>query len=81
MPYNVIRRQLQTDHCITCQIPPSAAAKLSRPQTFQIEKFLNTTPGSEPFNLAVGPQTDRQSRIKGYIAQFDAVYSPSNTSY
>ncbi|KAK7737142.1 hypothetical protein SLS63_002933 [Diaporthe eres] len=35
-----------------------------------IQKFLNTTPGSEPFALLVaGPESDRQSRIKGYIAQ------------
>lgn len=75
-------RQTGTDSSPTWQIPPSAAAKLGRPQTFQIQKFLSTTPGGEPFPLAaVGPQTDRQSRLRGYIAQFDAVYSPSNRSY
>lgn len=61
---------------MTRQISSSAAANLGRPPTFQIQKFLNTTPGSEPFPLAVAPQTDRQSRLKGYIAQFEAVYSP-----
>jgi hypothetical protein len=81
MSYAIMRKQIETNRSITRQIPPSAAAKLSRPQTFQIQKFLNTTPGGEPFPLAVGPQTDRQSRLRGYIAQFDAVYSPSNTSY
>lgn len=67
----------------SAEIPPSATARLGRPQTFQIQKFLSTTPGSEPFALAaVGPQTDRQSRLRGYIAQFDAVlHSPSNQPY
>lgn len=64
------------------QISSSATTNLGRPPTFQIQKFLNTTPGSEPFALLVaGPESDRQSRIKGYIAQFETAFSSSNRTY
>lgn len=62
-------------------LPVAAASRRDYPLTFHMQKFLNTTPESEHFTLVVGPLTGRESRMKDYITQFEAVYSAPNQPY
>lgn len=63
------------------KLPVAAASRRDYPLTFHMQKFLNTTPESEHFTLVVGPLTGRESRMKDYITQFEAVYSAPNQPY
>lgn len=45
-------------------------------QTYQILKFRETSPASEPFaRTGFGPSTNRKERMIAYISSFDSVYT------
>lgn len=69
----IITDRLHSQSSVT---QPTNRGRNLEKQTYQILKFRETSPASEPFaRTGFGPSTNRKERMIAYISSFDSVYT------